>query len=161
MIKPVLIALLVILTVLIIIKANRIAVGDQAPDRDTGRHANNDSTRKTPRRVQNPSQSSEFIIVYLGRRVPVTHYPFTIGSRSDNDLVISDSTVSRKHAELFLKNGRVCLRDLGSLNGTLVNRVSRSEVPLVGGEKVQFGTTVVQIEKAEQEVSDDTQFIRR
>ena len=92
----------------------------------------------------------------------MTHYPCTIGSRSDNDLVITDSTVSRKHAELFLKNGHVCLRDLGSLNGTLVNRVSRSEATIVGGEKVQFGKTIVQIERAYgDEVSDETQFIRR
>lgn len=150
-IKPVLIAVLVVLTVLIIIKANRFATSSPSPQ----------PTQKPKPRRSSPV-GVDFYIVYVGRRVPVTHYPFTIGSRSDNDLVITDSTVSRKHAELFLKNGHVCLRDLGSLNGTLVNRVSRSEATIVGGEKVQFGKTIVQIERAYgDEVSDETQFIRR
>ena len=150
-IKPVLIAVLVVLTVLIIIKANRFATSSTSPQ----------PTQKPKPRWSSPA-GVDFYIVYVGRRVPVTHYPFTIGSRSDNDLVITDSTVSRKHAELFLKNGHVCLRDLGSLNGTLVNRVSRSEATIVGGEKVQFGKTIVQIERAYgDEVSDETQFIRR
>jgi hypothetical protein len=149
-IKPVLIAVLVVLTVLIIIKANRFA---------TSGPAEQSAPKPKPKRA--PAGNADFYIVYVGRRVPVTHYPFTIGSRSDNDLVITDSTVSRKHAELFLKNGHVCLRDLGSLNGTLVNRVSRSEATIVGGEKVQFGKTIVQIERAYDEVSDETQFIRR
>ena len=150
-IKPVLIAVLVVLTVLIIIKANRFATSSPSPQ----------PTQKPKPRRSSPA-GVDFYIVYVGRRVPVTHYPFTIGSRSDNDLVITDSTVSRKHAELFLKNGHVCLRDLGSLNGTLVNRVSRSEATIVGGEKVQFGNTIVQIERAYgDEVSDETQFIRR
>lgn len=152
-IKPALIAILVLLTILIIIKANRFATQAQPQQRQEP------PKKQKPRRAQ--PQQAEFFIVYLGRRIPVDHYPFTIGSRSDNDLVLTDATVSRKHAELFQKSGRVCLRDLGSLNGTLVNRVSRSEVPIVGGEKVQFGTTVVQIEKAYNEVSDETQFIRR
>ena len=93
--------------------------------------------------------------------MPVTHYPFTIGSRNDNDMIITDSTVSRQHAELFRKSGQVCLRDLGSLNGTIVNKVPRSEIAIVGGERIQLGTTVLQIERAMDDVSDDTQYIRR
>lgn len=152
-IKPVLIAVLVVLTVLIIIKANRFATS--SPSDQTG-------PQPKPRPKRASPANADLYIVYVGRRIPVTHYPFTIGSRSDNDLVITDSTVSRKHAELFLKNGHVCLRDLGSLNGTLVNRVSRSEATIVGGEKIQFGKTIVQIERAYgDEVSDETQFIRR
>ena len=115
-IKPVLIAVLVVLTVLIIIKANRFATSSPSPQ----------PTQKPKPRRSSPA-GVDFYIVYVGRRVPVTHYPFTIGSRSDNDLVITDSTVSRKHAELFLKNGHVCLRDLGSLNGTLV-KIGRAHV---------------------------------
>ncbi|MGN1014260.1 MAG: FHA domain-containing protein [Butyricicoccus sp.] len=152
-VKPLLIAVLVVLTVFIIIKANRFATADRPEPRTSG--------QPKPHRVS-PATQIMFYIVYVGKRYPVSHYPFTIGSRSDNDLVITDSTVSRKHAELFLKNNHVCLRDLGSLNGTLINGVSRSEATIVGGEKVQFGTTVVQIERAyDNEVSDETQFIRR
>ena len=155
-IKPILFAVIAILTVLIIFKANRFVTAEQPTESKKKKRKES----KTP--AEPPMQAPiEFFIVYVGRRVPVTHYPFTIGSRNDNDLIITDSTVSRQHAELFRKNGQVCLRDLGSLNGTIVNRVPRSEVVIVGGEHIQLGTTNLQIERAIDDVSDDTQFIRR
>lgn len=156
--KPILIAVLVILTVLIIVKANRFTTSDQPPKAQKKEDPKKKPGIPGPEPLPGPI---EFFIVYVGRRVPVTHYPFTIGSRNDNDLIITDSTVSRQHAELFRKNGQVCLRDLGSLNGTIVNKVPRSEIQIVGGERIQLGTTVLQIERAMDDVSDDTQFIRR
>lgn len=158
--KPVLIAIIIILAVLIIVKANRFSTADQPPE-ETRKKDPTEKSDGSP--VQTPVQTPiEFFIVYVGRRVPVTHYPFSIGSRNDNDLIITDSTVSRQHAQLFRnKDGQVCLRDLGSLNGTIVNKVPRSEIPIVGGERIQLGTTVLQIERAIDDVSDDTQFIRR
>lgn len=155
--KPILIAVIIILALLIIVKANRFATSDQ-PSSEKPKEPVNPKNSPEPSNTQTPI---EFFIVYVGRRVPVTHYPFTIGSRNDNDLIITDSTVSRQHAELFRKNGQVCLRDLGSLNGTIVNKVPRSETVIVGGERIQLGTTVLQIERAMDDVSDDTQFIRR
>lgn len=155
--KPVLIGVIIILAVLIIWKANRFTTADQPEKENTN---SPEPKKKAPARTAS-STPLEFFIVYQGRRVPVTHYPFTIGSRNDNDLIVTDSTVSRQHAELFRKNGQVCLRDLGSLNGTIVNKVPRSEIVIVGGERIQLGTTVLQIERAMDDVSDDTQYIRR
>ena len=155
--KPILIAVIIILALLIIVKANRFATSDQ-PSNERPK-----DPVKPEKKPEKPNSQTpiEFFLVYVGRRVPVTHYPFTIGSRNDNDLIITDSTVSRQHAELFRKNGQVSLRDLGSLNGTIVNKVPRSEIVIVGGERIQLGTTVLQIERAIDDVSDDTQFIRR
>jgi adenylate cyclase len=51
----------------------------------------------------------------------------TIGRRTDNDIVISDSSASRYHAELLLEDGALLLRDLLSTNGTFVNRVRIDE----------------------------------
>ena len=150
--KPVLIAVIIILAVLIIWKANRFTTADQPEKENTN---SPEPKKKAPARAAS-STPLEFFIVYQGRRVP-----FTIGSRNDNDLIVTDSTVSRQHAELFRKNGQVCLRDLGSLNGTIVNKVPRSEIVIVGGERIQLGTTVLQIERAMDDVSDDTQYIRR
>ena len=155
--KPILIAVIIILALLIIVKANRFATSDQ-PSNERPK-----DPVKPGKKPEKPNSQTpiEFFLVYVGRRVPVTHYPFTIGSRNDNDLIITDSTVSRQHAELFRKSGQVCLRDLGSLNGTIVNKVPRSEIAIVGGERIQLGTTVLQIERAMDDVSDDTQYIRR
>jgi hypothetical protein len=53
-----------------------------------------------------------------------------IGRSSGCQLVLADDTVSRRHAELFLEEGRWLLRDLGSSNGTWLNgrRVVEAEV---------------------------------
>ncbi len=69
-------------------------------------------------------------------------YPFdkreiTIGRSSDNDIVLRRTDVSRRHARLLLREGRVILLDLKSENGTLLNgqRIGSPEV-------VQFGDEV-------------------
>jgi predicted component of type VI protein secretion system len=46
----------------------------------------------------------------------------TIGRDMANDIVISDSEVSRRHARIFLQGTNYVLEDLGSTNGTFVNR---------------------------------------
>jgi len=46
----------------------------------------------------------------------------TIGRDMANDIVISDSEVSRRHARVFLQGTNYVLEDLGSTNGTFVNR---------------------------------------
>ena len=86
--KPVLIAVIIILAVLIIWKANRFTTADQ-PEKET--KAPPESKKPSPERPS--STPLEFFIVYQGRRVPVTHYPFTIGSGDDKGLNISDSFV--------------------------------------------------------------------
>ena len=63
-----------------------------------------------------------------------------VGRSKESDLVVGDRTVSRKHADLEMKVGRLILRDLGSANGTFVNDVSVSEQPLFPGDRVRFGS---------------------
>ena len=46
----------------------------------------------------------------------------TIGRRPDCDIFLDDVTVSRDHALLVRRNDEVHIDDLGSLNGTYVNR---------------------------------------
>jgi hypothetical protein len=63
-----------------------------------------------------------------------------VGRDKGSALVVGDRTVSRKHAELEMKVGRLVLRDLGSANGTFVNDVAVSEQPLFPGDRVRFGS---------------------
>jgi FHA domain/Domain of unknown function (DUF1707) len=58
------------------------------------------------------------------------HARVVIGRSSGCQLVLADDTVSRRHAELFVEEGRWLLRDLGSSNGTWLNgrRVVEAEV---------------------------------
>ncbi len=75
-----------------------------------------------------------------GTRYELGTRPMSIGRRVDADLFFDDVTVSRAHAELARdEHGRVVLRDLGSLNGTYVNRVRVDLVTLEAGDEVQIG----------------------
>jgi len=64
----------------------------------------------------------------------------TIGRSPDNDIFLDDVTVSRKHAVLLQSEGEFRIEDLGSLNGTFVNR-RRIDSParLQSGDEVQIG----------------------
>ncbi len=63
-----------------------------------------------------------------------------IGRASTADLFFDDVTVSRRHAELVRNElGRLVLRDLGSLNGTYLNRVRVEQAILEPGDEVQIG----------------------
>jgi hypothetical protein len=64
----------------------------------------------------------------------------TIGRSPDNDIFLDDVTVSRKHAVLEQNGNQFLIEDLGSLNGTFVNR-RRIESPtqLESGDEVQIG----------------------
>ncbi len=65
--------------------------------------------------------------------------PVTIGRTGDNDLVLDDSTVSKRHARVVRDNGTYYLEDLGSTNGTRVNGRRVRRCLLRGGEAIRFG----------------------
>ena len=62
-----------------------------------------------------------------------------IGRGPDSDILFDDITVSRSHAEVFISEDRLFVRDLGSLNGTYVNRVIIEKASLVHGDELQVG----------------------
>jgi FHA domain/zinc-ribbon domain len=63
----------------------------------------------------------------------------TAGRHPDSDIFLDDVTVSRRHAELYRQGFRFTVRDVGSLNGTYVNRERIEEAELTGGDEVQIG----------------------
>lgn len=78
----------------------------------------------------------------LGRRLVVIDKPvLTIGRRTESDVRLVGSDVSREHAELAVEDGKYLLRDRGSRYGTFVNGAPVSEHTLTHGDKVQFGRT--------------------
>ncbi len=64
-----------------------------------------------------------------------------IGSAKTCDIVISDPTVSRRHAEIRRGRDGVILRDLGSMNGTFVGHVRAKEVYLGPDTHFRVGRT--------------------
>jgi S1-C subfamily serine protease len=72
--------------------------------------------------------------------------PVSVGRGADNEVVLRDPNVSRRHAELrTLEDGTVELRDAGSANGTFVNGERVERALLRGGEQVQIGDTVMHL----------------
>ncbi|HVF05892.1 MAG TPA: FHA domain-containing protein [Frankiaceae bacterium] len=63
----------------------------------------------------------------------------TAGRHPESDIFLDDVTVSRRHAEFRREGGRFVLRDVGSLNGTYLNRERIDETELSGGDEVQIG----------------------
>ncbi len=74
-----------------------------------------------------------------------------IGAADDNDLVISDETVSRYHCKIFIENGMFMIEDLGSTNGTFVDRVRIRCAWLTPGCTVSLGTTDVRFASSDEQ----------
>ena len=76
------------------------------------------------------------------KEIPIVARVISIGRDPSNDLVLSDSMVSRRHAILEHRDNQYILRDNNSSNGTMVNgdRVDM-EKPLRDGDLVAIGSS--------------------
>ena len=63
----------------------------------------------------------------------------TAGRHPESDIFLDDVTVSRRHAEFRREAGVFLVRDVGSLNGTYVNREPVESATLANGDEVQIG----------------------
>ena len=63
----------------------------------------------------------------------------TAGRHPESDIFLDDVTVSRRHAEFVRQGGGFVVRDVGSLNGTYLNRERIEAAGLAGGDEVQIG----------------------
>ena len=61
------------------------------------------------------------------------------GRHPDSDIFLDDVTVSRRHAEFHRDGSTFTVRDVGSLNGTYVNRERVESATLNNGDEVQIG----------------------
>ena len=77
-----------------------------------------------------PNAGSQFL---LDR--PVT----SVGPHPNSDIFLDDVTVSRRHAEFRLESDEFHVVDVGSLNGTYVNREPVDSAVLANGDEVQIG----------------------
>jgi pSer/pThr/pTyr-binding forkhead associated (FHA) protein len=63
----------------------------------------------------------------------------TAGRHPESDIFLDDVTVSRRHAEFRREGGVFTVRDVGSLNGTYVNRERVESATLANSDEVQIG----------------------
>ena len=63
----------------------------------------------------------------------------TIGRGFANDFKISDPSVSGSHCRIIIDSGNVIIKDLGSTNGTFINRAPVTEATLQPGQTIHLG----------------------
>lgn len=103
-----------------------------------------------PPTVQIPRFSFEIIsagergkrLVFAPKNLRRAH----VGRSQRCELKLSDPSVSLRHAALELVDGRLCITDLDSLNGTFVEGVRIRSAFLSGGELVRFADTQVRLD---------------
>jgi len=61
------------------------------------------------------------------------------GRHPDSELFLNDITVSRRHCEIMREGSRFVVKDVGSLNGTYVNRQRVDSAELSSGDEIQIG----------------------
>jgi len=81
-----------------------------------------------------------------GTRVNVLEEPLTVGRLPECDIVLNDTNVSRRHAEVRRRGNEFVVIDLGSTNGTKVNGRGIKEQRLVDGDEITFGSSSVRFE---------------
>ena len=74
-----------------------------------------------------------------GERFLLAEERVLAGRSTRSDIFLDDITVSRKHAEFVRQAEGYSVRDVGSLNGTYVNRQRIDEAMLTPGDEVQIG----------------------
>jgi pSer/pThr/pTyr-binding forkhead associated (FHA) protein len=74
-----------------------------------------------------------------GARYALDADTVTVGRHPESDIFLDDITVSRRHAEVRRDGARYWVRDVGSLNGTYVNRRRTEEAELSDGDEIQVG----------------------
>jgi hypothetical protein len=68
----------------------------------------------------------------------------TVGRSSQNDMVIGDNSMSRRHCRLHWADGDYVLEDLGSSNGTFVNNETTLAARLRDGDRITLGDSVLE-----------------
>jgi hypothetical protein len=90
-----------------------------------------------------PRHSALLVVQYgsgaVGERFLLDTDRAVAGRSANADIFLDDVTVSRKHAEFVREGDRFVVRDIGSLNGTYVNRVRIDAATLTTGDEVQIG----------------------
>jgi transcriptional regulator with GAF, ATPase, and Fis domain len=84
-----------------------------------------------------------------GEAFPIEGSEWVVGRDPANRLSIPDRLMSRRHCVVSMKNGRFCLRDLGSSNGTFVNGIPVEEHVLEHGDRIRAGDSVLMFLHAE------------
>lgn len=102
-----------------------------------------------PRGRRSRGNPSELLAVEpaesVGRRYPLGD-EITVGRAAGCQVTVDDTYVSQLHARVFQRDGQYYVEDLGSTNGTYLNRVKVAGPMLMHkGDRLQVGNTVLEV----------------
>ncbi|MEN3308069.1 MAG: hypothetical protein V7603_4271 [Micromonosporaceae bacterium] len=81
-----------------------------------------------------------------GTRLTLGEQPITIGRAEDSTLVITDDYASARHARLVPRDGQWLLEDMGSTNGTYLDRTKvTGPTPVPLGVPIRIGRTALEL----------------
>ena len=83
-----------------------------------------------------------------GTTIGLSDQQITIGRANDATLVLNDDYASSRHARLFPQNGQWIVEDLGSTNGTYLDRQKVTQpTPVPPGVPIRIGKTVLELRR--------------
>ncbi len=96
------------------------------------------------------SRAAHVLVVTEGRlagtRITLAETPISIGRAEDSTLVITDDYASARHARLVPRDGQWIIEDLGSTNGTYLDRAKVSgPTPVPLGVPIRIGRTSLEL----------------
>ncbi|HYO59707.1 FHA domain-containing protein [Archangium sp.] len=125
------------------------------PRRGPGGSARDPRDRELPARFgsgeyEDPGHAPAFLYVErgpgTGQLLPIKQGVLVLGRASTSDLRLQHPSISRRHAQLTRRGDRLTLKDLGSQNGTYVNRARlTSEVEIRSGDELALGNALLQV----------------
>ncbi len=81
-----------------------------------------------------------------GRELSIPEAGGRVGRAAENDIVLSDASLSRFHCRFYFKSDRdLCVSDLASTNETLVNDRPITDIRLIAGDAVTIGETRMRV----------------
>jgi pSer/pThr/pTyr-binding forkhead associated (FHA) protein len=106
-----------------------------------------------PARAPRPGRGSPRILVVTagglkGTSIDLAQQQITLGRANDATLVLNDDYASSRHARIFPQDGQWIVEDLGSTNGTYLDRqkVTRP-MPVPLGVPIRIGKTVLELRR--------------
>ena len=103
----------------------------------------------TPKRKR--AQPRELVVTEADgapRSYPMAFEPLQIGRSESCHVILQDTYASQMHARVFPKDGEWFVEDLGSTNGTYLNRVKVSHPSPVGaGDEIRIGKTSLEVRR--------------
>jgi len=123
--------------------------GSSAPAR-AGRTGRRGGSGRAPRRARSRERTPPTLKVVEPAEMAGTVYPLgdelTVGRAAGCQITLDDTYASQLHARIFVRDDQLYVEDLGSTNGTYLNRRKVSAPMVVSqGDRIQIGSTVMEV----------------